>query len=287
MKMIYVLLIALFFFEDSDARIIPIHTAHDILAEVDKDTLVLFDIDNTTLTPSTALGSGPWFDHLKEKLKTTGVDKDDFRHRVSIILRHAHHIPCEETLPELIRSLQARGIPVWGLTARLKNPPWDPHFDRTTQLHLASVGVDFECSQIPLQCKLDTKNPPSMFAHGIIFTSWTHKGPVLVDFLKQIDYRPAKIVFIDDQPSFLDSVKESLHKENIPFVGYHYKGWEKSVVNFDLLTANIQLLCLDLFGHLISNEEAEKIKLDLITKDPHLHPDFYLDLVLERHAAVL
>jgi len=278
---IYIFVFLSFIGQPIAARIVETHTVSDILDEIQPDTLVLFDIDHTAVMPSTVLGSPEWFAHLHKKLKKAKVSQDRFLPYICKILAYAPHVPVETTTPYLIRSLQDRGHTVWAFTGRLKKAPWDPTFDLTTKRHLNGAGIDFERTSAPFGAKLDLSHPPEAFSYGILFANWTPKGPVLVDFLHQIEHRPTKIVMIDDQASFLQSVENSLAAEKIPFVGYLYHGAKSLEKPFDPMIGNIQLRELCQYGKAISDSEAQVIKKDLLKRKADLSPDFFLDRLID------
>ena len=60
-------------------------------------------------------------------------------------------------------------------------------------------------------------------------------------FLDHIDFKPTKIIFIDDKESYLRSVQEELAKRNIEFEGFLYKGAEKNADELDLEVVTYQL----------------------------------------------
>lgn len=259
-------------------RIEECHSIETIASEIEADTLVLFDIDKTALITSTQLGSPAWFDHLKIKILQWGLPSEAVVPLVCKVMQKTPHIAVEEATAPLISKLQEEGHLVFALTARLKEAPWDPHFDRTTHNHLKSAGIDFEKTQLPDHfCK--RKHPPS-FAYGIIFTSWRPKGPVLKHFLEEMAHRPSKVVFVDDQIDFLHSVEQSLAEMKIPFVGFHYRYCEKQFKSFDILVANLQLQHLEEKGEVLPEKAAFIAKRKLLRKNPSINPDFYLDKLL-------
>src|SRR5262245_122590 len=124
------------------ARIVETKNVSAILSEIDEDTLVFFDIDLTTLTPRTTLGSGAWWNHFKSKMHSSNLPKEHLKLLASPILHQMlRKVPHETVEPEvvsLIRSLQERGITVWALTGRYKKAPWDPNFAELTRDQLAA-----------------------------------------------------------------------------------------------------------------------------------------------------
>src|SRR5690349_6313422 len=92
------------------------------LENVRAGDLVVFDIDNTILSPTQTLGSDQWYGYLVEKYKRGGADESsaiDLALRDWIAVQKVTRVnPVERITPQLIRSLQKRGIPLMALTAR-------------------------------------------------------------------------------------------------------------------------------------------------------------------------
>jgi hypothetical protein len=256
------------------ARIVDTENFADLLAEADTGTLVLIDIDQTIVARTHTLGSQAWWDYEKHFIKKTGVPSDTlFAYFKPIILCILSRIPeklVEPGIPEAIKSLQERGITVWGLTGRMKNAPWDSRYDLATQATLLKLSIDFTRSPSPAApC-------PDNFSHNILFTNWELKGPRLAEFLRHIGFKPKKIVFIDDQLTHLASVEESLNEQQIPFIGFHYTRMHATEKNFDPLIGNIQLKYLLTEDRILTEDEALQIKKE----NPFLPPNFYLDDLL-------
>jgi hypothetical protein len=94
---------------------------------------------------------------------------------------------------------------------------------------LQSLGVDFRSL-----CPLKNHHKFHSLAHydqipvlqqGILFSAYTPKGEVLASFLDYVEskkgWRPHKVIFIDDNASFIASVATSMRQRGIPFQGYH------------------------------------------------------------------
>lgn len=251
------------------------YSSQAILSEIDENTLVLVDIDKTAVKSATHLGSEAWYNHLERKGSDWGIGDSTLMPLVTRIMQNTAYTLVEETTPGLIAELQAKKHLIFAFTGRLMVAPWDPHFSRATHNHLKAVGIDFERTHIPAH--FAHKKFPSSFAHGIIFSNWQPKGPVLKHFLNELDHRPGKVVLIDDQLSFLRSVEKSMAEMKIPFVGFHYRLCEKEEQEFDLLVANIQLQHLEEKGIILSEKSALLAKKRLLKKNPSINPDFYLD----------
>lgn len=63
---------------------------------------------------------------------------------------------------------------------------------------------------------------PSVYKDGVIFASKNDKGESLEAFLKEVKFKPKKIVFIDNQMRKIDSVKKICEKHKIDFIGIHF-----------------------------------------------------------------
>lgn len=268
------------------ARIVEITQISEILQEIDHETLVLFDIDETTLTTTTTLGSTAWWNHFTQKFS---MNKHENARLTPHLLPIVHRViqasqskTVETETAQLIRSLQEKGIAVISLTGRCKEAPWDPNFAEFTRNQLHSLGIDFEKSNWPSRITLDSSSQPANFAYGIIFSNFQPKGPVLVRLLKELNFRPQKIVMVEDLHDFLKSVDQALAKEKIPFVGFRYGHLDSHVKNLDPMIGNIQLQKLLTEDKLISDEEAARIKKQLLRQNPELSPDFYLDELLHQ-----
>lgn len=259
-------------------KIVECQSTKDFEKEIKKDTLVLFDLDETTITTSSYLGSKAWFNHLEVKTVQWKVPEKKLISLICKVIQKAPYVPVHKGTPKLIAKLQEEGHLVFALTGRLKVAPWDPKFAATTQKHLASAGVDFTLTQLPSRF-IDKKVHPSL-AHGIIFSSWQPKGPVLKHFLEHYKHRPAKVVFIEDDLESLKSVEAAMKEMKIPFVGFHYRYSEKKKRPFDILAANIQLQHLMKKGRPLSDKAALKLKKELLEKKGSINPDFYLDKLL-------
>jgi len=228
------------------ARIVETKNVSDILSEIDENTLVLFDIDLTTLTPTTTLGSNAWWNHFRGKVRSTNLPKEQTLLLIGPIvhkmLRKVPHKTVEPEVVALIHSLQERGITVWALTGRYKKAPWDPQFAELTRDQLAACGIDFELSIPPKGVEIMQLHPS--YAYGILFTDGQQKGPVLWEFLQALNHRPLKVVMIDDLLNYLTSIENALKKENIPFVGFHYTRLAHLDGQFDRMIGNIQMHAL-------------------------------------------
>ncbi|MEY3183111.1 MAG: hypothetical protein RLZ35_1096 [Pseudomonadota bacterium] len=237
--------------------ILEIQHIEDILHHVDKDTLLVFDLDNTLIEPHQTLGSDQWFNHHVTQTKQQfGTDKslglskavNDYnavQHRSEVRL-------VDPKVNTLFKQLRDKDIKILGLTSRgasLREP---------TVRQLASVGLSFESPwndhdyYYPLQSAKHGGN-----AHaGIVLTAGAHKGDCLLEYLDHLEYTPTRVVFVDDRAEHLERVKASLVARGIHFIGFRYTYLDHKVKHFD---PNIAAIQFEYLHKIISDEDARAI----------------------------
>lgn len=125
----------------------------------------------------------------------------------------------EPDTSNLIEDLQKNEITVMGLTGR----GW--RLKECTHKQLSSVGILMNKNTISEKEYLDENGG---FANGFLFlnpsTLKPNKGAILCRFFDSINYVPKKIVFVDDNFEFLQSVQDGLAKKypDVEFKGIHY-----------------------------------------------------------------
>lgn len=270
------LFLFLFAFSAAYGAIVETQRFADICTVIDENTLVLIDLDETTITSRTTLGSLLWWDHHNKFWAKAPVDKETLNHIIRKIIDIVPQDPVEKTIPETICSLQNNGITVWGFTGRKKISPWDSRHDLTTANSLKNIGIDLSKSQISKQIDYENLTRYPHFSYGILFSNWEAKGPYLTEFLSRLKYTPSKVVVIDDTLVQIESVEKAMAELNIPFIGFYYTKLKERENKFDPAIGNIQLASLLQNNILLSDEEAAQIK----TENPNRSPDFYLEELL-------
>lgn len=200
--------------------------------EYNKNLLVIFDIDNTLAKMPTSLGSDQWFYATHNALVQQGLSHQKAIDLIIPELLHIHRntwmIPIEENTVSVINDLQKRGISVIALTAR----SLDLAHRTIEQLH--RMGIVFTKTD-PHECPIKYgEGKPGLYIDGIIFSGNYNKGEMLVNWFKQIKYRPTKIIFIDDKLKNLHAVEKALHDRNYPFIGIRYGAMDQEVKDFTL-----------------------------------------------------
>jgi phosphoglycolate phosphatase-like HAD superfamily hydrolase len=203
--------------------------------EYNKDLLVIFDIDNTIATTPTPLGSDQWFYAMKKGFVETGKsDQEAIDHLLPQyihIQRNTWLIPVEKDTVSVIHTLQEKGVSVIALTAR------SLELAHRTIEQLHHMDIYFTKTD-PYECPIAYDNKkPGIYIDGIIFSGNHDKGEMLVHWFKQSNYRPKKVIFIDDKLKNLHSVEKALHNRDYPFIGIRYGYTDDLVHNFSLEAA--------------------------------------------------
>jgi len=195
----------------------------------DTDTLIVFDIDNTLLTPPTDLGSDQWFSYLVQEKVNRGMSRAEAVAQVLPLYYHVHSIvdliSTEASLHEHITLLKQHCDYSLCLTARSL-----PMVEKTVE-QLNNNKLIFHDSEHQ-ERELGLAHP-SLYKDGVLFCGMNDKGEVLLRFLELIDYHPKAIIFVDDKEKYLASVEAAARKMNIKFVGLRYTRCDNRVIAYN------------------------------------------------------
>ncbi|UPT75684.1 MAG: DUF2608 domain-containing protein [Elusimicrobiota bacterium] len=196
----------------------------DVAPAVSTGTLLVIDIDNTTLEPVGTLGSDQWYYYL---VKVHGEEKAG--EMWTRTLPTVKVKPVEPTTPDFIKSQQKRGVKVMALTARgIEDAD-------ATFAQLKAIGVDYAANP-PSRKDLKTKEK-GLFKNGVFFQGeGPSKGETLVAFLKTIGLKPARVVFVDDKQKHAQSVEKSVRESGIEVISFRYGAADAKVNFFNALT---------------------------------------------------
>lgn len=254
-----------------EAKIVETDRMDDILQEVDDDTIVFFDIDDTLVYIPTMMGCSRWWAHCDKLFKSKQWDLLKVSSQLFPNLHQAALLVqselVEERAPLIIEELKKRGVMVFGLTARAREVFNNPTFDKTTKRELARLGINFSKPKVDLPFE----------SGGIIYTSSQLKGPFLETFLLKLKKKNKKVVFIDDNWRQIYSVDVQMASLKIPTVCFRYSKMDQHGKNFNPLVANIQLKGALEAQIILTNEQALEIADHLEDEDPN----FYLHHLYE------
>lgn len=178
-----------------------IYSIKEISTKMDKNTLVLFDADETLV-----------------------IDNDNAREDIDLAhLNGQQYMPIESDIAKTIEKIKSlNGIKtVLCLTKRGPNKG------------LISADVELQQLQIPLSrwkfknfngSQLSQTYPDIIFNNGVIYTAGKDKGTYLKAFCTLTKYKPKKIIMVDDKENNLKSVYEFGKKLYIPTDLYLMKG---------------------------------------------------------------
>lgn len=239
------------------------------LSQVDKETLVLFDVDYTLIIPDDAI-LRPCGQKLVKKLRSEFVESspatekypDGYLHSQIILRAKSSLVDQEFSL--LVNELQNSGIPTIALTAAPggKLSVIDSLADWRIK-ELKSFGFDFTKAfpNMPVLKfpKWADKEFYPMFKSGVLFSSKHPKGDVLKQFLEVIQWYPKKVILIDDRIEYLQSAEAVLNQIGIKFIGFYYTAAEKLPCTLDEKLAEFQFQYLAEHAKWLSDSEAKNM----------------------------
>lgn len=234
--------ILLFLFSVFYGEVIEIFSIAEAQKYIDKDTLVILDIDNTLMEPKQAIGSDQWFYHRIGFYKSQGLD---FNTSLSKTYDEWHKLQTitdvqtvEESTSQIVSQIQNKTDTI-ALTTR------GFQLSYATVRDLESLAITFTKKPYILEnIFFDTPDeggifPGVLFFKGILFTNNTHKGEALFKLLDKAEKKPKKIVFINDKKSHIDPIEASAKERNIPFIGLRYGYTDQKATNLDMKLINI------------------------------------------------
>lgn len=225
------------------------------LAPDKKQTLFVFDIDNTILRSKQDLGGDAWFTWQESLLKSNPGHADlvaqDFTGLLSVqgmLFALGVMLPPEAETPTIVREIQDAGHSVVLLTSR------GLEFENQTERELKRNGYDIKRSALPPKSgyasaflPYDLHKPGCLteaemrdlalpearevlYRNGIIMTGGQHKGAMLRALLCKLNRSFANIVFVDDHQKHVDRV----------YAAYANQPGEVLSVKYNYMDAEVQ-----------------------------------------------
>lgn len=272
------------------AQIIQTDQIEEILKEVDQDTWVFFDIDQTLIDSTITFGSGPWNLYLKSTIAKLGKDNptirsDLFDYVTLLAARKVAVKPVEPIIPCLVEQLQSQQVAVMGLTARGKREWYTSYIEDGDVLardQLQSIGIFLDRTTLHHSLRLvEDSEDLSPYCGIFLAGNFDLKGVFLKTLFEKIGYYPSKVIFVDDAARHINSVEKELDGL-VPTIVYQYNRVVRdSQASFDPQIGNIQLHKLLFEGRIISDEEALAIKKEMGDVDPDQYLKAILEVILE------
>lgn len=234
------------------------------LMHLDDHSLVVFDIDYTLIVPDDLIlkpCGEAYFQKRMTQLRSMG---DHGAVLSSIISLQSKVSIIDDQIFDILKFLKQNHIKTIALSAMptgkygiIPNAEdW-----RINQLHV--LGIDFDWAFPNLDAielpGFKGKRTSPAFKKGILASAKNPKGKVLVSFLKQINWTPAKIIFVDDRMEFINSIETELNKANIPHLCFHYTAASDNACKLDEDLADFQIDYLIKVGQWLSDNKAKEL----------------------------
>lgn len=261
--------------QPSIQEIDSLEQAQAILDQAGKNSLVIFDVDDTLTYPTDTIRKTlfwsqqspegrEFYDKLGEHIKSS-PNPDELSGSIfsKILLAEKSHT-VEPQTASVIKKLQDRGVKVIALTnwqtspvGKISSmPAW--RFDKLAEVHI-NFSTGFDTQEISLNKDKVTGDDQPVFYKGILLTDGVDKGSVLGIFLDSIHYTPDRIIFFDDRAKQVESVKNEAKARGIPFYGFVYKAAEKLSQKYDPAIIAQQLDYLIKHDEYITEEQAREL----------------------------
>jgi hypothetical protein len=255
------------------AEIHEISDFNIILREVyrsNKDTWVIFDVDDVLVMRKDQILNS---NHNKELAKISGtvstrITEADMKNLWSIVHLSSKSEIVEQLIAEEIAGIHNHVDHVIAFTNMGTGKLGKIESVEDWRLNeLQNFGIVFNTSlpttsEKQLDCLLKKANPvcSPRFKDGVLFGCYSDKGEVLQAYLKHINIKPKKIIFIDDHRKNVESVQAFCKNENIEFVGFEYQAVkEKDVGKFNYKRAQLQFEILEKTHVWLCDDMAESI----------------------------
>lgn len=231
----------------------------DEIDQLDVDALVVFDIDDTLIQSNDRIlrCGEKYIDQILDSIDSGLILESliTLQHKISVI---------DDRIFILLEKLNQRKIKVMAVTAMLTGTfGIIPRLEdwRIGQLH--SVGIDFGqpfpfIDHMRVQ-EYENQSYPPTYKGGILASCGVPKGKVLVAFLKQIGWKPSRVVFVDDKMENVHTVEIELEKENIPNICFHYTAAADHICELDIEIAQFQIYHLIEQFQWLSDQEASQM----------------------------
>lgn len=238
------------------SAIIEVEHFQEVPLHVKKETLVIFDIDDTLLIPVQMLGCDEWYLHRLKQGQRAGLSAHAAFEKALNEWEAIRFLTKMEIVePEsdkIVHSLQDQNYCVMGLT--------------TQGLALATKTVQqLKENRFDLSLTAPSKEDHYfsigghgvLYRRGILFTSGTSKGESLFALLDKLEIKPERIVFLNDKASHIKDIEQVAEKRGVEFLGLRYAYSDSRKKAFSPEIADFEW-DHSLVSHLLSDEEAKK-----------------------------
>lgn len=198
-----------------------------VMSEVDEGSLVLFDVDDVLMAPTEDFD---FRSRVRKDLKkdlSKKYTEEEIQSLFADFFRKRRVRLVSTKMPLLLSVLSEQKTPTAALSAW-----WTGAFGSIEKMEalriegLAQLGLSFG-EMFPFEDRrfdnyVTEEGRVPMILSGVIITALADKGDVLAMALDSHDLRTQKIIFIDDQLTYLAQVAECCRERGLDFIGIHY-----------------------------------------------------------------
>lgn len=225
---------------------------------LDESSLVLFDVDATLIIPDDSILK-PKGKELFKRLVAGYKDRDLYR---EIRVKAPQSLVDKKSL-HLIQKLQDNKVPVIAFTGAPSSVKGieDPGVWRVEEL--LRYGFDFsqafpDTDFVEIHSQ-SLEDPSPLYKSGVLYSCFKPKGEILIEFLKQMELSPGKVIFIDDELNHVQSVVTALEEAGISCVGFHYTAADKFPCRLSMKRALFQIDFFVQYGLWVSDEDCRNL----------------------------
>lgn len=203
-----------------------IEDVSDLLKAATKDTLVVFDIDDTLLTSESFFGSDYWYEWQKT-LKSGDPGYVPCRFDIiALAYELGSQRPVEPQEPEIVKQV---AVDMLYLTSR--NPAYRPATERelTRNGYPFPAAISSDVDGLIFVLTDGARSVPVSYFNGIYMASGQGKGPALVELLRRAKKSYATVILVDDGRKNIESMKTAMAGAGVAFHGFHYLRVGKSL----------------------------------------------------------
>lgn len=212
---------------------------------LDQDCLVILDLDNTLVYSDLMIHQprAKPYRELFHKIFAERVTPEQKAVWISYVIQQEKLKLVHSQTTRILEQLLAKKIKVLALTAR-KTGAYGliESMENERVKQLDALGIAFPTHGLaPLE--FSSISPPHnpVYKNGILFTDLLPKHDVLKAWLEKQNWRPRRIIFIDDQLHYLQQIQTLAEEQKISFQGYLFRGIESLRLPFDEKLLEFQL----------------------------------------------
>lgn len=210
-----------------------------IFKDADERTLGIFDIDGVlTRSSEPAFQKESWLENqqfVKCLLKALTPQQRWLFSNLAMV--QANLSPIDPNEWTFIKRIQERKIKLIAFTGSMTGLLNDIYLQDWYYCQLKRLNIDFFSSfpEMPSFCMNDLSSFMGrypVFYKGVLFANGEltlkregcHREEVLIEFFRRVDWRPKKVIFVDDHLGNLRAVEKalSLYDPDIEFTGVHF-----------------------------------------------------------------